>query len=274
MVLPADRLADFIHVMLNESRGFLIELVDRFPALEINVRIFLAVLHRRPFRIERPLPEIVEVLRLEQAGQGLIIDDVDFFDDVGRPESVEEMKKRNPGPESRKVGDDGQVLGFLDRAGAGHGEAGVAGRHDVAVIAEDRERLAGQGAGRDQEDRGEHLPGDLVHVREHEHQALGGGERRRQGAGRKGPVDRARGAPFRLHFDHVHRLAEDVLLALGRPFIGQLAHRRGGRDRINGGDFGIRVGNMGRGRVSVDRFEVFLHEPSSFAAARKRRFRL
>ncbi len=59
---------------------------------------------------------------------------------------------------------------------AEHGEAGLAGAHDVAVVAEDAEGMGGDGAGGDVDDGRGELAGDLVHVGEHEQQALRGGE--------------------------------------------------------------------------------------------------
>ena len=48
--------------------------------------------------------------------------------------------------------------------------------HDVGVIAENRERMRGQGAGRYVNARGGEFAGDLVHVGNHQQQSLRGGE--------------------------------------------------------------------------------------------------
>ena len=123
--------------MLDEAGALVVVLVDGLAALEVDVGVLLADLLHGAFGIEGAPAEVLEVLGLEEPGQGLVGDDVDLLDDVGGPEAVEEMQERDLGPQGGQVGDDGQVLGFLDRAGAGQGEAGVAGRHDVAVVAED-----------------------------------------------------------------------------------------------------------------------------------------
>ena len=259
VVLAADHRGHLVHVMLDDAGALVVVLVDRFPALEVDVGVLLADLEHGPLGIEGAAPEGLQVLGLEQPGQRFIGRDVDLFDDVRGPEAVEEVQERDPAPEGREVGDDRQVLAFLDRAGAGQGEAGVAGGHDVAVVPEDRQGLAGQRAGRDQEDRRQHLAGDLVHVGQHEHQALGRGEGRGQGARRERAVDRARGAALGLHLDDVHFLAEDVLAAVGGPLVRQLAHRRGRRDGVDRRDLGISVGHVRRRRVPVDRLVIRFH---------------
>ena len=52
------------------------------------------------------------------------------------------------------LGDERDVHDLLHRVGGQHAEAGGAGGHDVAVVAEDGERVGGQGAGGDVEHRG------------------------------------------------------------------------------------------------------------------------
>ena len=104
----------------------------------------------------------------------LVIDDFDFLDFVRGPEAVEEVEDRNAGLNGGKVGNQGQIHAFLDRTGAEHGEAGLPAGHDVLVVAEDGQCVAGQGTGGNMEDAGQKLAGDLVHVGDHQEQALGG----------------------------------------------------------------------------------------------------
>ena len=132
-------MADLVHVLLDDGRGRGVILVDCLAALEVDVGILLADLDHRPLGTEGQAAELLEVLRFEERGKGLVRDEVDLLDLARGPEAVEEMKERNSGFERGQMGDDGQVLGFLDRAGASHGESRVPGGHDVAVVAEDRE---------------------------------------------------------------------------------------------------------------------------------------
>jgi len=49
-----------------------------------------------------------------------------------------------PGGQGGGLGDQGQVVGFLDRAGGEHGETGLPHRHHVRMVTEDGQALRGQ----------------------------------------------------------------------------------------------------------------------------------
>jgi len=102
------------------------------------------------------------------------------------------------------------------------------------MVTENGQGMGGHGAGRNMKDGRQQFAGDLEHVGNHKEQALGGGERRCQGAGGERTVDSTGGAGFGLHFPDGDGLAEDVFQPLGRPFIRYLAHGRRRRDGING----------------------------------------
>ena len=69
---------------------------------------------------------------------------LDLADLVGGAEAVEEVQEGHARFKGRGVGDQGEVHGLLHRVGGEHGEAGGAGGHDVAVVAEDGQRLGRQ----------------------------------------------------------------------------------------------------------------------------------
>ncbi len=106
-----------------------------------------------------------------------------------------------------------QVHDLLDIALAQHGEAGLAAGHDVGVVTEDVQRLSGHGTGGHVEHGGQLLGRDLVHIGDHQQQALGSGIRGGQGAGAQRTVDSAGGAGLGLHFHHLDLGAEDVIVA-------------------------------------------------------------
>ena len=54
-------------------------------------------------------------------------------------ETVEEAEEGDFAFEGREVGDDGEVVGFLNTVGTGHGETGSAAGHNVGVVTEDGE---------------------------------------------------------------------------------------------------------------------------------------
>ncbi len=110
---------------------------------------------------------------------------------------------------------------------------GGAAGHKVGVVAENRVMVGGDHPGGDVHDAGEELAAHGIHGGDHQHQAL----RRREGGGQsarlQGAVAGTGGAGLRLHLDHIHRGAEQVLPALGGPFIHLFRHgrRRCDRDR-------------------------------------------
>ena len=120
------------------------------------------------------------------------------------------------------------------------------------MVAENRKRLGRQRARRNVEDRGGQLAGDLVHIGDHQQQALRGGEGGSERAGLQCAVQRARRAAFALHLDHRGHRAPDVRFQLGGPLVGPFAHGRRGRNRVNGDDFVDLVGHIGRGFIAVD----------------------
>ena len=85
------------------------------------------------------------------------------------------------------------------------------------MIAEDGQGMISQGTGGNVEHARQQLAGDLVHVGDHQQQALGCGVGGGQRAALKGAVYRAGGAGFRLHFRDLYLLAEQVQL----PFAAQ-----------------------------------------------------
>ena len=114
-------------------------------------------------------------------------------------ETVEEMQEWQARLEGRRLSDQGNVHDLLYAAGGQHRPAGRSGRHDVALIPEDRKGLGRQGAGGNVEDRRRQFPGDLEHVGDHQEQALRRSECRRQRPGRQRSVNGSGGAPLRLH---------------------------------------------------------------------------
>ena len=143
---------------------------------------------------------------------------------------------------------------LLDRVGGQHGPPGATGVHDVGVVTEYGQGMGGDGAGRHMDDRRGQLAGDLEHVGHHQQQALRGGEGGGQGAFLQRAVQGAGGAGLGLHLDHVGHLAPKVGLAGRGPVVGELAHGRRRRYRVDGDYFGKGVGDTGCSLVAVDTY--------------------
>ena len=262
VILAAGDFADLVHVLLDDGRERLVLLVGRLAALEVDVRILGGHLRVRSIRAQRAVAETLDVLHVEHRLHVGVIEQLDLLELMGGAEAVEEREERDFALERREVGDEREVVGLLDRRGGGHRVTGRAAAHHVGMVAEDRQRLGREGAGRNVEDGREHLAGDLVHVRNHQQQPLAGRVGRGQRTGRKRTVHRTGSAGFGLHFNNFKLLAEHVLLALAGPDVGVLAHRRGRGDRVDRRHLAERVGNVRRRVIPVDGLHFFSHDSS------------
>src|SRR5690606_308718 len=145
-----------------------------------------------------------------------VVDREGFYggDLVGGTETVEEVQERNPGAEGGGVGDRGHVLSLLSGVRYQHRPAGLAGRHHVRVVTEDRQGVGGDGAGGDVDHCRGQFPGDLVHVGDHQEETLRGGEGGGESTRLQRAVDGTGGAALALHLDDLGNDAPDVGLAL------------------------------------------------------------
>ena len=150
-----------------------------------------------------------------------------------------------------------QIHDLLGGGGRQHGKAGAAHAHHVAVVAEDGQGVSRQGAGGNVEHARQHLTGNLIHIGDHQQQALGRGV----GGGQRAGL-RAGRAALGLHLHDLYRLAEQVLLAVGGPLVHVLRHGAGGCDGENTRHFRKCVGYIRGGFVAVhdDRFLLVHNE--------------
>ena len=258
LVLASGDRADLLHRVGHHVGYGVVELVRGLAGLEVDVGVLSRAARDGVLRIERALAESVQRFTVEQACERLLVDHLDFLNFVRGAESVEEVQERNARADRHQMGDAGQVHHFLYAARRQHGETGLAGGHHVLMVAEDRQRLRGQCAGRNVEHARQQLAGYLVHVRNHQQQSLRGRERRSQRAALQRAVHRSGGSGLRLHFDNLDRFAENVLATAGRPLVDVLRH--GGRrcDRIDRSHLAEHVCDVGRRVVSVTSNEFFL----------------
>ena len=254
LVRAARELRETVHVLLDDRGRRLVELVADLAELERDVGVRRRAAHRGMLRIKRAPAEVLDILLVDHLADDVLRDLVDLLDLVRGAEAVEEVEERDLRLERRRVGDHRHVVRFLHAVRREHREAGLAARHDVALIAEDAERVRREGASGDMEHGGAELARDLVHVRDHQQEALRRREGRRERARRERAVDRACGASLGLHLDDRGNRAPDVRLAHGGELVARLGHGRGRGDRIDRGHFRAREGDLSRGCVAVDHY--------------------
>jgi len=157
----------------------------------------------------------------------------DLLDFVGGPEPVKKMEERNAGLQRRSLCDQREVESFLNGIGRKQRVTGLANGHHVRMIPKDRKSLGGQRTCGNMDHHRCKFAGDLVHIRDHQEKPLRRRKGRRQGPALKRSVNRSRRAAFALHLHDRRDRPPDILLPLGGPLIGPLAHRRGRRDRVD-----------------------------------------
>ena len=169
------------------------------------------------------------------------------------------MQERHARFQRGRLGDQRKIGGLLNGVGGEQRKTGRPSCHHVAVVAEDRQRMGSDRTGGDMNDRRRQLASDLIHVGDHQQQALRRGERRAQRTGLQRPMQRAGGAAFALHLDHVGHRAPNVRPGLGLPLIGPFGHGRGGGDRIDRDHLVQTVGHRSNGFVAVHDRALLVH---------------
>ena len=238
----------------------LVELVGRLTRLEVDIGVLGRTARHGVLGVERTGAEGLQGVAVEHGRQRGLVDELDLLNLVRGAESVEEVQERHAGLQRHEVGNAREVHDLLYGRGGQHGEARLAGSHDILMVTEDRQRLGGQRTRRDMEDAREQLARDLVHVGDHQQQTLRRGERRGEGTALQRAVHGAGGTGLGLHLHDLHRLAEDVLAALRGPLVHEFGHRRRRRDGIDGCNLREHVSHMGRSVVTItgDKF-LFCH---------------
>ena len=250
---PAGALAEPGHQVLDHIRNPRVERVDRFPGLEIDVGVLGGAADEWPLGGQRPSAMCPDQFLGHQCPQVVVGERLDGVDFVGGSESVEEVHERYPGRKRGRLRDERQVVGLLHRGRPEQREPRLPHRHHVGMVAEDRQSLRCNRSGRHVDDSRGQFTGDLVHVRDHQQQALRRGEGRGQRAALQGAVQSARRSTLALHFDHRRDGAPHIGPLRAGPFVGQLGHRRRRRDRVDAAHLVEPVGDRDGSLVAVHR---------------------
>ena len=251
VILAAGDLREEIHRGLHLLGAGIIELVACFAGLKEHVGVLGGAAENRAVGREGAAAVSLDHVVGHHRAKVIVIEHLDLGDFMAGAETVEEVHERDAAGEGGAVGHGGEVVSGLHTLGTEHCEARLPAGHHVGMVAENREGMRRQRAcGHVHDERGE-FAGDLVHVGDHQQQTLGGREGRAEGARLQGAVDGAGSAAFGLHFRHRRDGSPDVLLALGGPFIRELAHRARWGNRVNGNNFGYSMGNGGYRLVGI-----------------------
>ena len=263
LVISAQLLVDLVHILLNDGGQSLIELVAGLAVLEEDISVFVRAAGVGPLRVESVLAERGNGVHVAHILKVFIIPYGDLLDLVGGTEPVKEVDEGYAALDGSQMCHGRQVHDLLGIILAQHGKTGLPAGHHIGVVAENVQRMGGNGTGRNVEHAGQQLAGDLVHIGDHQQQALGRGISGGQRACGQRAVHGAGRARLGLHLAHLYRGAEDVFLASGRPLVNQVCHGRGRGDRINPRHFGKRVADVCSGVITVHGLELSCHKLTS-----------
>ena len=244
MVVTSRQFADLFHVFFNNGRGCKVVLVCCFTVLEVDVRVLSSTLKLRMFGVECACAEFVYVLHVKQFCHVFVTDFVDLAYFVAGTETVEEVQEGYACFQCGQMSDKCHVHCFLYAVACQHCEACLTACHYVLVIAEDVKCVGSQCSCRYVEHAGKQFAADLVHVGDHQQQTLACGESAGQCACDKAAVYCACSACFGFHFGNFDCLTEQVLSALGRPFVCHFRHGRRRCDGVNSRYVAECIGNV------------------------------
>ena len=267
-VLTAHDSRELVHHVLHDGGAGQVVGIDGLARLEVDIGVLGGAANEGMLGRERTGAVCAHQLVVDHRLQVFHRELLDFGDLVRGAEAVEEVNERDARFERGGLRDQRAVHRFLNRVRGEHRKAGLADGHDVLLVAEDRQRVCGDGAGGDVDHGRSELARDLIHVRNHEQQTLrrreGGGER----AGLQRAVQRARRAALALHLDDARDGAPDVRFAFTGPLVGPLAHGRGRRDRVDRDDLVDFVSYVSGGFIAVKRYLDSIHRKSPFLTKR------
>ena len=173
VVLTSRVPGELVHRLLNDLGNRVVERVAGLSGLEEDIGVLRGPAHGRGVGGEPSQAILQHQVVRHHGAHHVVADDPDLVDLVRGAEPVEEVHERHPRLQRGGVGDQGEVLRLLHGRRAEHRPTGHPGAHHVGVVTEDRQRMRGQCAGGDVDHARRELAGDLVHVGEHQEQALG-----------------------------------------------------------------------------------------------------
>ena len=250
-VVAACQFVDLVHIVGHDARDGVIVAIGCLAALEEGLAGGRGAADAGMLGVQAVAAEGVDLVEVHQRQHLVIVQRVDLLHLVGGTEAVEEVHEGVTCLDGGQMSHHAQIHGLLGAGRGQHGQADGPAGHHIGVVAVDSPHVLGHGTGGDVEHTGHLLTGNAEHRWDHQHQPLGRGVCRGQGACLQGAVAGTCGARLGLHLDNLHRLAEQVLLTLGSPLVHHLRHLGGGGDGIDGRYFRKRIGGIRRSGVAV-----------------------
>ena len=226
LVLAACALANGSHVLLYDSGNGIVVAVAALAMSKECLGILGHTLCLRMLRRESTGTELAEGLLIHEIANIVLFKELNLLILVRGAEAVEEVDEWHTSLECSKMSNSAEVHHFLHAAFCQHGKTSLTASHHVAVVAKDAKGMRCKCTGRNVEDAGQQLASNLVHIGNHQEQALAGCEGACEGTSLQGAMHGTSGTAFALHFLNHYCVAEEVLTTLSGPLVNMLRHGR------------------------------------------------
>ena len=224
MVFSAHDLGKFVHHLLDDVGGSQIERIHRLAVLEVLIRVLGCAPDERVLWVHGPFPVGPDEIVVDHRPHVVVREHLDFVYLVGSAEAVHDVQERHTGFERACLGDEGEIVCFLNGCPEEHTPAGSSRCHDITVLAKDRQRVGCQLPGSDVEDCAGELACNLVEVGDHQEEALAGGKCSGEGSCLKCAMGCTCSSAFSLHLDYRGHRSPDIGDFLGAPKVCPFPH--------------------------------------------------
>ena len=252
VVMAAAEGGEAIHRLGHVGRHGVVEEVHRFAGLEGHIGVLGGAAQHRMVGAEAAAAVGGDGRHRHQLVEQGVGDFGDFLDFVAGAEAIEAVQHRQPAEQGGPAGDGGKIARLLHARRHQNGATGTTGGHQIALIAEDREGLGGDGTASHMQHHRREFTGPAVEVGQHQQQPLGGGEAGGKRTGLQGAMEGPGGTSLALHLHHAGHGAPEIGPDLSRPGIRRFTHRRGGRDRVEGDHLTEAIGHPRHRLVAID----------------------
>ena len=172
LVLTAGDLGDFGHVLLNNGGHGVVVGVANLAVCEEGFGVLGHTTSHGMLRGEGTAAELADLVHGHEGTDVLLVHHLNLLILVRGAETVEEVDEGHAAFERGKMGHCREVHHLLHGAFAEHGKTRLAASHDILVVTKNTERVTCQRTCTYMEHAGQQFTRNLVHIRNHQQQAL------------------------------------------------------------------------------------------------------
>ena len=157
-----------VHRFLYDAGHGVIVFVYGFAALEVGIGVLCRSAHDGIFGRQAALAVSAHELVVNHFMHNVERNFFDFLNFVRSAESVKKVNKRNARFKRRRMRYNGQIHNFLNAVRRDHRPSGLAARHYVLMVAENRQSARCDCTGGNVENGARQFSRNFVHIRNHQ----------------------------------------------------------------------------------------------------------